>query len=48
MKNGQIFPSKFYHFWGNLTTCKEANLPKLINLDCQDSIRFGIFQIAQK
>ena len=56
MKKGEIAHSKVCHFqndyrlflvekWG---TCKEILQQKLINLDCQDSTCFGIFQVALK
>ena len=32
----------------NIRTCKEIHLQILINLDCQDSIRFGICQVVYK
>ena len=58
-KNGQIFSSKVCHFqydhrfffsreMGNIRTCKEVHLKNLLDLDCQDSIRFGIFKLLIK
>ena len=54
MKNGQIFPSKVCHFqydhrfrfsreMGNIRTCKEIRLQKLIKL-----IRVDIYQVSCK
>ena len=31
---------------GKIRTCREVLMQNLLNLDCQDSIRFGIFQVA--
>ena len=31
---------------GNIRTCKEVRLQNVLSLDCQDSIRCGIFQVA--
>ena len=54
IENGQIFPSKVCHFqydhrfffsieMGNIRICKEYVWKNLGNLNCQDSIRFGVF-----
>ena len=32
--------------WGTLERPRRYAYKKLSNLDCQDSIRFGIFQVA--
>ena len=57
MKNGQIFPSKVRHFQDDprfLFSRKTGNIRRryvckyLLNLDCQDSIRFDIYQVAHE
>ena len=59
LKNGQIFPSKVYHFlydkrlflvekWGTLERARRYVCKNLSNLDRQDSIRFDIYQVAYK
>ena len=59
MKNGHIFPLKVSHFqhftdsflvekWGTLERARKYVFKNLLNLDCQGSIRFGIFQVAYK
>ena len=56
MKNGQIFPSKVYHFQydhrflfsrerGTLKRARRYVCKNLLNMDCQNSIRFGIFKL---
>ena len=32
--------------WGTIERAKRYACRNLLNLDCQDSIRFGIFQVA--
>ena len=32
--------------WGKLERARRYVYKNLLNLDCQDSIRFGIFQVA--
>ena len=55
-KNGQIFSSKVCHFqyitdsflvekWGTLERARRYIWKNLVDLDCQDSIRFGIFKL---
>ena len=48
MKNGQIFPSKVCHFQYDhrLEHASRYICKNLLNLDCQDSIHFGLFQVA--
>ena len=57
MKNNQIFSSKVYHLlydyrlflvekWGALEVEKKYEWKNLLNLGCQDSNRFGIFQVG--
>ena len=59
MKNGHIFPLKVSHFqhftdfflvekWGTLERARKYVFKNLLNLDCQGSIRFDIFQVAYK
>ena len=59
MKTGQIFSSKVCHFqfdhrlflvekWGILERTRRYVRKNLLNLDCQDSIRFGIYQVSFK
>ena len=57
MKNNQIFSSKVCHLlydhrlflvekWGALEVEKKYEWKNLLNLGCQDSNRFGIFQVG--
>ena len=57
MKNSQIFPSKVCHFqcdrrflftdkWETLERASRYICKNLLNLDCQDTIHFGPFQVA--
>ena len=52
MRNDQIFPSKVCHFQYDhrfLFSREIGNVGKnLLNSDCQDSFRFGMFQAAYK
>ena len=59
IKNGQIFPLNVIHFpfdrrflfsreMGTLEHARRYACKNLINLDCQGSIRFDIFQVAYK
>ena len=53
MKNDQIFSSKVCYFHNMITDSIlvekwEKSCKNLLNLDCQDSIRFGINQVAYK
>ena len=59
MKNDQFFPSKVCHFqydhrfifsrkWGTLERAKMYVCKSLLDLDCQGSIRLGIFYVAYK
>ena len=57
IKNGHIFPSKVFLFnkitdsflvekWGTLECARRYVCKNLLNLDFQDSICFGIFQVT--
>ena len=59
MKNDQIFSSNVCHFqydhrfffsreMGIIRMRKELRLQRLVYLVCQDSTRFGIYQVAYK
>ena len=57
MKNDKIFPSNVFSVitdffleekWGILERVKRYVYKNLLNLDCQDSIPFSIFQVSYK
>ena len=59
MKIGQIFLQKFVILnvitdsflaekWGTLERARRYIYKNLLNLDCHDSIRFGVYQVAFK